>query len=237
MLADQVHDHAERVALVDEELLPLRGVVHLGSVLADETVEKRIEALVVAPLGTQDAPEALRFLPARAKVRRDLDEAGRLGQIDRRVADLGQEDGVDDRVVLEVLQDAHALDLWRTAVDVRLAELDGVRLERIHIVGKDDDLVAAILVVLDEVLRRLELGGVHAVQQHLLAALFAEVLAVEFGGHRAPHLGALHRRNVSLGGKIHPVGLVQLRAHKEVELVNLFVLTYERRWVSGKTYR
>lgn len=42
----------------------------------------------------------------------------------------GQEDGVDLRTVLEVLQDPHALHLASAAVDVQLSELLGICLAR-----------------------------------------------------------------------------------------------------------
>jgi hypothetical protein len=61
-------------------------------------------------------------------VARDLDETGGLREVDGRVTDLGEEDGADGRVVLEAVENADALNLRGSAVDERLAELDGVRL-------------------------------------------------------------------------------------------------------------
>jgi hypothetical protein len=126
LLSHELRNDAKRIALVDEELLSLRRVEHLGRVLADEAVEEGIEALVVAALGAQNAPQALRLLAPRAKVARNLDQTRRLGQVDARVADLGEENRVDLRIVLEVLQNAHALRLRNAAVDVELVELLGV---------------------------------------------------------------------------------------------------------------
>lgn len=59
---------------------------------------------------------------------RDLNETSRFGEVDGSVADFGEEDGIDDGVVLEVLEDAHALDLRGAAVDVEFAEFLGVGL-------------------------------------------------------------------------------------------------------------
>jgi len=73
-------------------------------------------------------------------MRRHLDEACRLRQVDRGVADLatrlqylkfvsrrfsylGQEDSVDLRTVLEVLQDPHALNLRRAAMNKEFPQL------------------------------------------------------------------------------------------------------------------
>lgn len=64
-------------------------------------------------------------------------------------------------------------------------------LQREDVVREDDDLVPALLVVLDEELARLEFLGVHAVQQHALARLFPQVFSVELGCHWTPDLGTL----------------------------------------------
>ena len=66
--------------------------------------------------------------------------------------------------MLEILEDTHPLDLWCASVNVGLAELDSIRLQGIYIVRKHNDLVTATFVVVDEVLCRLELGRIHAVQ-------------------------------------------------------------------------
>jgi hypothetical protein len=114
--------------LVNEELLPLGRVEHFGRVLRDERVEEGVEALVVPPLGAQNPAEPLSLLTTGAEVARDLDETGGLREVDGRVTDLGEEDGADGRVVLEAVENADALNLRGSAVDERLAELDGVRL-------------------------------------------------------------------------------------------------------------
>ena len=91
------HD-LERVPLVDEVLLPLRGVVHLLRVGADEGVEEGVEGGAVRAvrlgvrLGAEDATEALRLLPTGAEVGRDLDDNVGLGEVDRRVPDLADAD-------------------------------------------------------------------------------------------------------------------------------------------------
>lgn len=64
-------------------------------------------------------------------------------------------------------------------------------LKRVHIVRHDDDLVPALLVILDEELARLELARIHAVQQPALPRRLLEVLAIKLWGHRAPHFCAL----------------------------------------------
>jgi hypothetical protein len=46
-------------------------------------------------------------------------------------AHLGEEDGADERVVLEPVKNAHALDLRSRSVDKRLAELDCVHLQAV----------------------------------------------------------------------------------------------------------
>ena len=50
-------------------------------------------------------------------------------------------------------------------VDVRLVHLDGVVLQREHVVREDDDLVGALLVVADQELGGSEFVRVHCVQQ------------------------------------------------------------------------
>ena len=68
----------------------------------------------------------LRLLPARAEVRRDLDDDVRLGQVDRRVAHLGDEDGVVLRAQLEGLERAQPLVGRGGAVDEEPVQLDRV---------------------------------------------------------------------------------------------------------------
>lgn len=125
---------------------------------------------------------------------------------------LGQENCVNLRAVLEPRQNPHALHLPRTTVNVQLPKALRVRLrllkliyfksitnfcakthlERVHIIREHDDLVAAVLVVLDEELARLELVWVHTVQQHALAVLDPQILPVELGGHRTPYFRTLY---------------------------------------------
>ena len=77
------------------------------------------------------------------------------------------------------------------AVDVGFVERQRVRGEREHVVAEDQDLVAAALVLPDEVLARAELVRVHDVEQPLPVRRLLQVRAVELGRHRAPHLDAL----------------------------------------------
>ena len=82
-LLDQIGDHLERVALIHQELLALRRVVHLARISRHQRVEVGVELARALPLlRPQDAPEALRLLAARREVRRHLDDHVRLGQID-----------------------------------------------------------------------------------------------------------------------------------------------------------
>mmetsp|Transcript_8973 Transcript_8973/g.22243 ORF Transcript_8973/g.22243 Transcript_8973/m.22243 type:complete len:315 (+) Transcript_8973:112-1056(+) len=174
----QFGDDLEGVALVDEELLPLGRVEDLLRVAGDERVEEGIEVghLARAHLGPQDAPETLGLLATRAEVRRDLDDHVGVGQVDRGVAHLGDEDGVVLGACLELLEHAQPLRLRGGPVDERPAELDRVLLEREDVVGEDDHLVAARLVEAHEVLARAELVRVHRVEQPLHHRLLAQVL-------------------------------------------------------------
>lgn len=86
------------------------------------------------------------------------------------------------RIMLEILQDTHSLDLCCAAVDIRFSELLCISLKtrqwqttnatlmaylkRVHIVGKDDDFVSPRFMVIDEELTGLILIRVHAVQKH-----------------------------------------------------------------------
>lgn len=163
--AFKARDDLERITLVNEELLTLGRVVHLLGVFADEGVEKRVESLVVSPLGTENPAETLGFLTTGSKVRGNLDEAGRFGEIDRGVSNFRQKESVHRGVMLEVLQHAESFLLGRSAVDKGFLELPGVGLEGVDVIRKDDDLVAARLVVVNEVLANLELFRVHDAEQ------------------------------------------------------------------------
>jgi hypothetical protein len=112
--------------------------------------------------------------------------------------------------VLETGENPHSLNLGRTAVDSCLAELlcvflvqpgdqrmaarpvqSGTHHERIHVIRKDDNLVAAPFMVVDQELTSLELVWVHDVQQDPLATGFPEVFPVELGRHGTPYFRAL----------------------------------------------
>jgi hypothetical protein len=101
----------EETNLVDQELLSLGRVEHLGRVLRDQRIEERVEPLVVPPLRSQDSAESLSLLTSRSEVTGHLDQTGGLGQVDAGVSDLGEEDGADGRVVLEAIEDTDSLDL------------------------------------------------------------------------------------------------------------------------------
>lgn len=125
---------------------------------------------------------------------RNLDEARRLGEIDGRITNLGQEDAVEHRVGLKLLKDLHAVVLRRLAIDEGLLQAFGIALERVKVVGEDDDLVSALLVRANKVLTRLELGRVHHKQQLALARVRRQVLSIKLGCHRAPHFGTLRKK-------------------------------------------
>jgi hypothetical protein len=79
-------------------------------------------------------------------------------------------------------------------------------LESIDVVREDDDLVATVLMEVDEVLTRLELGRVHAVEEELLPSGLVQVLLVELGRHRAPDFSALARRPKEKEGNTSALG-------------------------------
>ena len=162
-------------------------------------------------------------------MRRDLDDDVGVGQVDRGVAHLGDEDGVVLGARLELLEDAYPLRLRRRPVNEGPPELDRVLFEREDIVGEDDDLVAASLVEAHQVLARSELVRVHRVEQPLDHRVLAEVLVVELGGHGAPDLGTLHLGDEAALLQVEPVGFVELGPDEEVEVVDLLVLAHQRR--------
>lgn len=98
----------------------------------------------------------------------DLDEDIRLRQVEAGVRDLGHKDSVDLGVVLKVLEDLYSLRLAGRAVDVGLVQGRGVVLEGVNVVREDNCLVASLLVVFDEKLRRSEFVWIHHTKQHLL---------------------------------------------------------------------
>lgn len=101
-------------------------------------------------------------------------------------------------------------------MNVSLLELLRVSLKRIDVIREYDDLVSSRLMVVDQELAGLVLVRIHAVEEHSLARLLPQVLAVELRRHGTPHLGALHVRDVPVLGEVHPVGFVQLRPDEVV---------------------
>lgn len=63
-------------------------------------------------------------------MRRDLDEARCFRKIDGSVSDFGEEDRVDLRVMLEVLEHTHALNLRSATMNVQFAKFPRVVLVR-----------------------------------------------------------------------------------------------------------
>ena len=95
---------------------------------------------------------------------------------------------------------------------------EGVVFEGVDVVGEDDDLVVAAFVVSDEELAGAEFVGIHDEEQHLFGRFAGQVFAVEFGAHRAPHLGALDARDEAALLQFQPVGLVQFRTDQKIQI-------------------
>lgn len=79
----------------------------------------------------------------------DLDKTCCLGEVERRVPDFGEKDGVYFGVELEVFEDLETLGLRGFAVDEGFLQLEGVGFKGVDVVREDDDLVTAFLVVVD----------------------------------------------------------------------------------------
>lgn len=121
-------DHFERVTLVNQESLPLRGIEHLLSIFGNKRIKKGVETLVISSLCPQNPTQSLSFLSSRTKMGRYLDQASSFRQVDRSITDLGEEDGVQLGVVLESRKNPQPFAFRRPAVNKRLAQLFGVRL-------------------------------------------------------------------------------------------------------------
>lgn len=113
-------------------------------------------------------------------MRGNLNETSCFGKVDGGIPDFRQENCIDCRVILEVLQDTHPLGLWSATVNVHLiqplcigleARLDYratqaqqvTYLERIHIVREHDDLIATFFMIINEELARLKFLRIHAI--------------------------------------------------------------------------
>ena len=75
-------------------------------------------------------------------MRGNLNETCGFGKIETCVANLGEKDGVDERIVLEIFENAKTLVLWCCAVNVRFAELARVLLQGVDVVGEYYNLVS-----------------------------------------------------------------------------------------------
>lgn len=157
----------------------------------------------------------------------ELDKGTR--QINGIVADLRDEDRLERGIVSKLLKDAHALRVAGAAVNEGMTEPQRVRSQRKEIVGEDDDLVVTRLVIANEPLRCAQLIGIGNVEQLLHARTRPQILLVELGRHRRPHLVTGHACNVTRRLQVHPIGFVHLRSDEEVEVVNLVVFAHERR--------
>mmetsp|Transcript_16402 Transcript_16402/g.49581 ORF Transcript_16402/g.49581 Transcript_16402/m.49581 type:complete len:231 (+) Transcript_16402:641-1333(+) len=98
-------------------------------------------------------------------MRTDLDDHVGFRQIDGDVADLGQEDRVHDGIKAELRQNRLPFRFLRRAVNRRSFQRLGVPQQREDVVAEDDDLVAALFVILHQKLAPLELDRVQHVQQ------------------------------------------------------------------------
>jgi len=137
--------HTQQTARPQGELRRDAGARARLRVVGDQRVEEGVELRLgagagLAGFGAQDAAQALRLLAAGARVRGDLDQHVGLRDVQAVVAHLGQEDGVDVRVVLEGVQDAGALRVAGRAVDEGLPQLDRVLPQRKDVVREHDDL-------------------------------------------------------------------------------------------------
>ena len=81
---------------------------------------------------------------------RDFYKHVSLWNIKRGVRNATEEDCVDFRIKLEVLNNHHPLLLTGLATDIRFVHRDGIVPKREHFVDKHDDLIATLLVVLDQ---------------------------------------------------------------------------------------
>jgi len=129
--------------------------------------------------------------------------------------------------VLELIKDSHALRARGGAVDVRLAKFLGIGLQGEDVVREDDDFVASLLMISNQELACPELVGVHHVEHLAFSWSGGGVLAVERGGHGTPHLCALHRCDVAIPLKVHPVGFIQLRPNQEIQVGDPFILSHQ----------
>lgn len=89
-------------------------------------------------------------------MRRDLDEASCLREVERGVTDLGEKNRVDLVVELEVGEDLETFGLRRLSVDEGLFEFQCVGFQRVDIIREDDDFIAALFVVVNKELASLK---------------------------------------------------------------------------------
>lgn len=143
--ADLVLPDLEGVPLVYKKPLPLGCVTVLVRVQRDQRVEEGVR--VALGLGPQDATQALRLLAARGEVRRDLDDHVHVGQVDGAVADLGDEERVHARVVLERVERQQTLGFGGFPENEGLFEQHGILFERVDVVREDEDFVPALFCV------------------------------------------------------------------------------------------
>mmetsp|Transcript_46971 Transcript_46971/g.106365 ORF Transcript_46971/g.106365 Transcript_46971/m.106365 type:complete len:220 (+) Transcript_46971:737-1396(+) len=111
-----------------------------------------------------------------------------------------------------------------------------VGLERVDVVAEQQNLVPARPVSAEEELGGPQLVGVHDGELLLppllpgMRLVFAkEELAHRGSRHAAPHLAARHRGEEALVGEVSPVGLVQLGPNEVAQVLDLLVLSNERR--------
>ena len=89
-----MHDNIV-IALFGQKELPVHGEILLAGVARDQRIEVGLGA---RGLGPEDAAEPLRLLLARSEGARDLDGHVGVGQIDREIAHLGDDEPLDPAV-------------------------------------------------------------------------------------------------------------------------------------------
>lgn len=117
----QIGDDLESVTLINQELLALGRVIHFLCIARHQRVEEGVEALIVTSLGSQNTAQTLSLLTSGTVMRGNLNQTSSFWQIDTGIANLGQENGTDCRIVLEVLQNTHTFLLTRATINVRLS--------------------------------------------------------------------------------------------------------------------
>mmetsp|Transcript_3885 Transcript_3885/g.10757 ORF Transcript_3885/g.10757 Transcript_3885/m.10757 type:complete len:206 (-) Transcript_3885:1416-2033(-) len=205
-----MRDDLEAVALVHKELLSFVRKVHFLGIFGHQRVEKCVELIRCGfRFRPQNASKSLSLLSPRPVMGRNLDNHTRVGNIDGRVADFGNEKRPCLWVELKLPNDVHPLGLFGCSVDHGLVEFEGIVIQSVHTVRKHDDLISPGLVELNEKLTGSNLVWIHNPQQFAARnGISLEVFSIEFRGHRAPDFRTLDAGEIATALEIEPVGLV-----------------------------